>query len=85
MNNKTKDKFWYILFFGLGAYYICKFRNKEITLNDLLIKMEEFEKIWKERERIKDQEKERKLLQRIASRRSEHVNNGDYKSYFFVD
>lgn len=81
----NKDKIWYMLFFGLIAYYICKFKNKEISLNDLLIQMEDFEKIWKERQIIKEQETERKILRRIASRHPQNINNGDYKSYFFVD
>ncbi len=81
----NKDKIWYMLFFGLMAYYICKFKNKEISLNDLLIKMEDFEKIWKERQIIKEQETERKMLRRIANRHTQNINNGDYKSYFFVD
>ncbi len=85
MNRKTKDYYWYLIFFGLIAHYICKFKNKELSLNDMLTKMEEFEKMWNERQRIKEQENDRILLQRIASRRSENINNGDYKSYFFVD
>lgn len=82
---KNKDKIWYMLFFGLIAYHIGKFKNKELSLNDILIKMEEFEKIWNERKKIKEQEMERKMLRRIASRHTQNINNGDYKSYFFVD
>lgn len=81
----NKDKIWYMLFFGLMAYYVCKFKNKEISLNDLLIKMEDFEKIWKERQIIKERETEIKMLRRISSRHTQNINNGDYKSYFFVD
>jgi hypothetical protein len=74
-----------MLFFGLMAHCICKFKNKELSLNELLIKMEEFEKMWNERQRIKERETERKMLRRIASRHTQNINNGDYKSYFFVD
>lgn len=81
----NKDKIWYMLFYGLIAYHICKFKNKEISLNEVFLKMEEFEKIWNERRRIKEQETERKILRRIANRRQQNINNGDYKSYFFVD
>jgi len=83
MNNK--EQIWYMLFFGLIAYNICKFKNKEISLNDVLTNMEEFEKMWKEKQIIKEQKMERKMLRRIASRHTQNINNGDYKSYFFVD